>query len=406
MAYAAQRHITVVPEIEMPCHSTCALASYPQFGCGNPVGDYDMDYPSINYLVDLYSLGSPGTMAFLKDALTEVMGIFPGKYIHCGGDEVVSSTDMQWLSYTPDVTNMAAIGISTIVEYQHWLSTNLAGFLQANGRVMMGWTEFENGGILTNAALMDWESQSSQAIPTAEAGMPVVMSWNSTCYINDNETTSTTSEPPNSPGTCTLSTVYGFNPIPSGLPAQYDSNILGAQCSLWGEEVPSFRNVMFKMFPRESALAEITWTPPASQSYSGFTNRLVTQEQRLAQMGVNYDHESVPTIGTWGPAVPTNATTMTWNITANVTAAGEIDVNFIYTSGADGLSITSVALLQNGVQVDIDVHAGFAGSGPTYPMYIVHLPETKPGATYTIQAVVAGFGGTASSGTVYLPNWD
>ncbi len=108
VAYAAERHITVVPEIEMPCHSTAGLASYPQYGCGDLVGDYDMDYPSINYGVDLYSLGSPGTLAFLEDALTEVMGIFPGKYIHCGGDEVVSSLDVQWNSYSADVSKMAS----------------------------------------------------------------------------------------------------------------------------------------------------------------------------------------------------------------------------------------------------------------------------------------------------------
>src|ERR1035438_9297171 len=106
---------------------------------------------------------------------------------------------------------------------------------------------------------------------------------------------------------------------------------------------------MYKMFPRESAMAEITWTPLAEQNYGSFTSRLAVQKQRFAQMGVNYNHEAIPQIGSWGPTVSTNATTMNWDITANVTAAGEIDVNFWYTTGADALSITSVALLQNGV---------------------------------------------------------
>ncbi len=418
VAYAQERHITVVPEIEMPCHSTCALAAYPQFGCGNPIDDYDMDYPSINYGVDLYSLGSPGTMAFLEDALTEVMGVFPGFYIHCGGDEVVSSGDVQWNTYPADVANMAAQsimpnGTTSIVAYQHWFSTTIANFLQANGRMMMGWTEFENGGVITNAALMDWVPVgSSKAVTVAEAGMPVVMTTETECYVNYVEGTNTSLpiEPPfivgGAPSYSTVSQVYAFNPIPSGLPAQYATNILGAQCTLFGEYVPSFKNVMFKMFPRGSAMAEITWTPKSSQSYSSFTNRLVVQKQRFAQMGINYDHEIIPQIGTWGPTVSTLPATMNLDITTNVTAAGEIDVSFYATNGANGLSITSVALLQNGVQVDIDAHAGYTGSGSVFSLYIVHLAETKPGATYTIQAVVAGAGGTATSGNIYLPNWN
>jgi hypothetical protein len=179
--------------------------------------------------------------------------------------------------------------------------------------------------------------------------------------------------------------------------------------------VPSFRNVMFKMFPRETAMAEITWTPRSLQNYSSFTSRLAEQEQRFAQMGLNYDHETIPQIGAWGPAVAASATTLDFNITPQVAAAGEIDVSFWWTSGAN-LSISSVALLVNGAQVDIDSHTGLAESSSTYQatepfipvftLYIVHLPELVPGATYTIQAVVQSSGGTTTSGTVYLPNWD
>jgi hexosaminidase len=242
--------------------------------------------------------------------------------------------------------------------------------------------------------------------------MPVVMSTETECYVNYVEGTNTSLpiEPPfivgGTPDYSTVSNVYAYNPIPAGLSAQYTNNILGAQCTLFGEYVPSVKNVMFKMFPRGSAMAEITWTPTNSQNYSSFTNRLVVQEQRFAQMGVNYDHESIPQIGAWGPTVSTSPTTMNFDITTNVTAAGEIDVSFYATNGANGLSISSVTLLQNGVQVDIDAHAGYTGNGSVFSLYIVHLPETKPGATYTIQAVIAGAGGTATSGNVYLPNWN
>jgi hexosaminidase len=428
VAYAAERHITVVPEIEMPCHSDAGLYAYGQFSCGHE-GAYTMDYYGIQslYGIDLYSLGRTGTMDFLRDVVTEMMAIFPGKYIHCGGDEVIASGDKEWNTYSADVTNMMALGITpngntSIIQYQHWFSTNMSAFIQANGRMMMGWSEYEAGGVVPNAAVMDWQTgSSSQAGLVASNNLPVVMSPDTTCYINyvEGNSANLPIDPPfvvgGTPSYLSLSTVYGFNPIPSGLAAQYQTNILGAQCNLWGEYVPSFYNMMLKMWPRETAMAEITWTPRAQQSFSNFTNRLAVQKQRFTAMGLNYDHESIPTIGTWSN-VGTGGATLNFDITTNVTAAGEIDISFWYLSGSP-LNISSVALLVNGTQVDIDTHSGTAGANasnyqttepfiPIYTLYIVRLPEFKPGATYTIRAAVAGSGGTATSGTVYMPNWD
>jgi hexosaminidase len=417
VAYAADRHITVVPEIEMPCHSTPGLYAYPQFGCGNNGLSYVRDYPNINYGIDLYSLGTPGTMAFLQQVLKEVMQIFPGKYIHCGGDEVVSSGDTQWNSYAADVSNMASLGITpngtlSIVQYQHWFSTNMATFVQTNGRTMIAWTEFENGGVVTNAALMDWETgTSSQAVNAATNGAKVVMCPDSNWYINYLESANVNYEPPfivgGAPAFSSLQNVYNYNPIPAALPAAFQTNIIGGQCNLWAEYVPSFRNVMFKLFPRVCALAEATWTPVALKNYSSFTSRLTVHEQRFDAMGVNYNHEFVPQIGSWGPAVSASPATLTFDITTYVTSAGEVDVNFVGTNGTAGLQINSVSLLQNGVVVDTDTHYGVASKTiSAYPMYIMRLPETKPGAAYQIQAVVTGYNGTSSSGTVYLPNWN
>jgi hexosaminidase len=423
VAYAQQLHITVVPEIEMPCHATAGLAAYPQFGCGNPQADYQMDYPNINYGVDLYSPGSPGTLAFLEEILSEVMAIFPGQYIHCGGDEVVSSDDTQWNSYSYDESEMQALGIkpggtTSIVEYQHWFSTNIATFVESKGRTMMGWTETENGGILPNAALMDWETgSSSEAIATAEAGQKVVMAPDSSCYINYIESTNLNLEPPfivgSSPAYLSVANVYSFEPLPSDLPSQYDTNILGAQCELWTEYVPSFENVLFKMFPRECAMAELTWTPAASKNFTSFTNRLVSLEQRLGEMGVNYDHENIPQIGSWTPAqVSPQYSTWQWDITTNVSAAGEIDVSYAYTSGTNGLHIAWTSLLENGTEIDRDTHDGYAlnltpaAATTNGTLFILHLPVRKPGATYLINASVQGSGGTNSFGNVYLPNWD
>jgi len=277
---------------------------------------------------------------------------------------------------------------------------------------MIAWTEFENGGIVPNAALMDWQTgTSSQAVNAATNGMKVVMSPNSNWYINYLQSTNLNYEPPflvgGAPAYSSLSNVYGYNPIPAALPAAFKTNILGGQCNLWGEYVPAFRNVMFKLFPRASAVAEATWTPTASKNFTSFTNRLVVHEQRLDQMGVNYNREFIPQIGSWGPTVSSSPTTLTWDITTNITGAGEVDINFVSTSGTAGLQINSVVLLQNGTAVDTDAHTGIASkTTAAYTLYILRVPEAKPGATYKIQAVVSGYNGTTSSGTVYLPNWN
>jgi hexosaminidase len=423
VAYAQQRHITVVPEIEIPCHATAALAAYPQFGCGNPAGSYQMDYPNINYGVDLFSPASPGTMAFFEEVLTETMAIFPSQYIHCGGDEVVASFDRQWNTYSNDLAQMQLLNITpngstSVIAYQHWLSTNLAAFVQSQGRTMMGWSEFESGGIVPNAALMDWETGSaSEAIPAAQAGQKVVMSPDTACYINYLQSTNLNFEPPfivgSAPSYSSVSNVYGFEPIPAGLAAVYQTNILGAQCNLWTEYVPSFRNVLFKMFPRAAAMAELTWTPAAAKNFGDFTNRLMTYEQRLTLGRINYNRETIPQIGSWLPAqIQTTPTTLQFDITTNVTAAGEVDVSFCYVSGGNPLNIAWTALLENGTEIDRDTHAGFAqNSTPAAAttnatLYVLHLPARKNGATYAIQTSVQGSGGNNSTGIVYLPNWN
>src|ERR1051326_22868 len=151
----------------------------------------------------------------------------------------------------------------------------MANYIQSKGRTMIAWTECENGGVLTNAALMEWQTgSSSQAVNAATNGQQVVMSPNSKCYINYLQGTNVNFEPPfivgGAPAYSSLTNVYSFNPIPSTLPAQFKTNILGGQCNLWGEYVPSYLNVMYKMYPRVCALAEVTWTPTASQNFGNF----------------------------------------------------------------------------------------------------------------------------------------
>jgi hexosaminidase len=422
VAYAKQRHITVVPEIEFPAHCSAALVSYPALGCGNAASKYNMD--NISYGFTLFSLAGPGSWTFFTNVLTEVMGLFPGQYIHCGGDEVIATTDRQWTNYTYDAAQMTALGIDTsggsasIQKYQRWFSTNICNFLQSNGRSMVGWSEFEAAGTITNAVLMDWLG--SYASTTASNGQYVVMAPNGINYYEMTNANTIQYEPyfqvGTAPATNSLANIYNYEPVPSNLNAAYTNYILGAQCNLWTEFVPSAQNVQYKMFPRLCAEAEVTWTPKAQKNYADFLNRLAVHEQRLAQMGINYNRENITQIGSWGPSVPTTATTVSYDITPVLTKSGEIDVSFAYTAGSDGINVYWVTLLENGTPVDTNTFTGFAGLGlytqtgnglGGVAYYILHLPVFHPGASYTIQASIAEHGThSSSSGEVFLPNWN
>jgi hexosaminidase len=287
---------------------------------------------------------------------------------------------------------------------------------------MVGWTEFEAGGTVTNAVCMDWNSGGTTASITASNGQQVVAALNAGTYINYYmySNSPTGQEYPvgqpalNAANFNTLSAVYNFEPIPSTLAAQYQSNILGAQCQGWSEYIPSCINVEFKAFPRLCAMAEVGWTQKASKNLTSFTNRLAVHEQRLAAMGMNYDrtNQNAIAIGTWGSTVSAQSpttTNVTYDITPYVTGAGDINLDFHYTTGAFAINIYSVSLLVNGVPVDSDNtgYVGYAGlSRNNLPYFVLHLRSFVPGATYTVQATIAGYQGTTSSGTVYIVNWN
>jgi hexosaminidase len=434
VAYATARHINVVPELEFPAHCTAALVSCPQFGAGNSSGvqnpddtaHYDID--NIHYSYTLFSIAN--SMTFFTNCLAEVCNLFPSPYIHTGGDEVTATGDSQWNSYPPDANLMTSLGIATSGgstarrQYQRYLTTNLVAFLQSKGRIMGGWSEIEDAGTITNALLYEWTTD--KATNALLAGQPVVMCPNGINYYEVPQASGATNIEPlfsvgGQPSYKTLNNVYTYDPGASvAAVGSATNNILGVQVNLWTENVPGPLNVEYKIFPRICAEAELGWTPPGSKNFTDFTNRLwQVGVQRLAQMGINYNKETVPQIGTWGPTISTTGQTATYDITSNVTKAGEINIAFVYQSGANAADVSNGILFENGVQIDTDSHTGRAGAmfptsvtyfaqASTYTVayYIFKLPTYHPGSTYTVQATLTGVGGTASNGKVYMPNWN
>jgi hexosaminidase len=281
--YAAARHITIVPEIEMPGHSSAALVSYPQFSCAGTEGNFSTD--RVKGQADgVYCAGNDGTFDFLQNVLKEVFELFPSKYIHVGGDEVSTSN---WSKCDKCQARKKAEGLKNDRQLESYFIQRMEVFINANGRSLIGWSEIREGGLAKHAALMDWIGGATEG---AREGHDVVMSPNDDCYLDHYQSRDHAKEPRAIGGFLPLSKMYAYEPIPPSLEPEFQPHILGAQGNLWTEFVPNLRHAEYMIFPRESALAEVTWSPKDARNFDDFLRRLPTDERRLDAMGVNYRH--------------------------------------------------------------------------------------------------------------------
>ena len=279
VAYALARHITIIPEIEMPGHSEAALAAYPQFSCTG--GPFTTDVKAgVNH--GIYCAGNEATYEFLQDVLTEVFQLFPSKYIHIGGDEV--PTD-EWRRCPKDQALIQRQGLKDASHLESYFIRRMEKFINAHGHVLIGWSEIREGGLAESAVVMDWIGG---AVEAATNGHDVVMSPLSDCYLDHYQSTDKASEPRAIGGYLPLKKIYSFDPIPKNLPPQFAPNILGAQGNLWTEYVESFPHVEYMAFPRLCALAEVTWSPKSARDWDDFSRRLQIHARRLDELGINY----------------------------------------------------------------------------------------------------------------------
>jgi hexosaminidase len=288
VAYARGKHITVVPEIEMPGHASAALAAFPELSCNG--GPYTPNAEG-GVFAGVYCAGNDETFEFLQDVLAEVRQLFPGQYIHIGGDEVPKEN---WTKCLRCQARMKQEGLKNEHELQSYFVRRIEKFINAQGRNLIGWSEIREGGLAQNAVVMDWIGG---AVEAASAGHDVIMSPTKCCYLDYYQSTNQATEPKAIGGYLPLSMVYSFEPFPANLDPKYASHILGGQGNLWTEYVPNFKHAEFMAFPRLCALAEITWSPKASRDWNDFTRRLQTQFQRFDQLGVNYRKGTPGAIG-------------------------------------------------------------------------------------------------------------
>jgi hexosaminidase len=279
VAYAAARHVNVVPEIEMPGHVQAAIAAYPWLGVtGDSLDVWTLWGVSENILNPTDS-----TVAFMQDVLTEVLELFPGRFIHVGGDEAPKT---QWKASPTVQARIRALGLKDEHEMQSWFIRQMDEFLTKKGRRLIGWDEILEGGLAPNATVMSWRGTAG-GIAAARAGHDVVMAPTSHTYLDYYQSADQANEPLAIGGFVPLDTVYAFEPT-AGLSAEDAKRVLGAQGQLWSEYLPGPKQVEYMAFPRMAALAEVTWTPAARRDFGDFTTRLPVHLRRLGILDVNY----------------------------------------------------------------------------------------------------------------------
>ncbi|MFV0377880.1 MAG: beta-N-acetylhexosaminidase, partial [Mangrovibacterium sp.] len=265
--YASERGITVIPEIDIPGHSTAAIAAYPELSCRN--ASIGVASGSKNE-VAIVCGGKDEVLDFYKDVLTEVMALFPSKYIHIGGDEAWKE---EWKKCPLCQKRIKEKGLADEHELQSYFIHQLDDFLVSKGRAMIGWDEILDGGLAPNATVMSWRGESG-GIKAAQMNHDVIMTPVDYCYFDYYQSTDKDLEPLAFNGYISLSQVYNYEPIPAELTAEQGKHVLGAQGNVWSEFLPTEKLVEYRVLPRMTALSEVLWSPKEKRDEADFISRL------------------------------------------------------------------------------------------------------------------------------------
>ncbi len=287
VAYAAQRYITVIPEIDLPGHMQAALAAYPHLGCtGGPYEVWKQWGISDNVLC----AGNDSTLTFIEDVLTEVMDIFPSTYIHIGGDECPKT---QWEKCPKCQARIKSLGLKSDDKHskeerlQSFIINHAEKFLNKHGRQIIGWDEILEGGLAPNATVMSWRGEAG-GIEAAKQKHNVLMTPNTYLYFDYYQTKEIDNEPLGIGGYLPVEKVYGYEPMPPSLTPEEQKYIVGVQANHWSEYIPTLSHMQYMALPRWAALSEIQWTMPEKKNYQNFLKRLPRLIKLYDAEGYNY----------------------------------------------------------------------------------------------------------------------
>ena len=302
LAYAKERHITVIPEIELPGHVRAFLAAHPEFSCK---GDLPR-IPRVNWSIeqDVLCVGNDAALAFLEDVVDEVCELFPdAPYVHIGGDECPR---VRWKTCPKCQARMKAEGLKDESGLQAWVTSRFVRYLEKKGRRAVGWDEILAGDVPTSAVGMTWRLSAKggagttyvSAVEAIRRGHDMVMTPSDCCYLSYPQFAAGDPYPYYSPWAkpLTLEKAYSFDPA-AGLPAEGRSHLLGGQACVWGESTFTVFDLEWKTWPRACALAEVLWTNPEKRDFAAFRKRLSDHRRRLIERGVNCAPMELDSVG-------------------------------------------------------------------------------------------------------------
>lgn len=278
--YARKRHITIIPEIELPGHSQAALAAYPELGCTG--GPYEVA-TTWGVFENVYCAGKEETFQFLQNVLDEVLELFPSEYIHIGGDECPKTS---WKNCRQCQARIKKEKLKDEHELQSYFVQRIEKYLNNKGRQIIGWDEILEGGLAPNATVMSWRGEAG-GIEAAKQQHKVIMTPGNWCYFDHYQDTVAT-EPLAIGGLTPVAEVYAYEPVPPQISPQEAAYILGAQANLWTEYIKAPAHAEYMAYPRACALAEVVWSDKNNRNYEGFRRRLTANRWLLDDLQVNY----------------------------------------------------------------------------------------------------------------------
>ena len=287
VAYAKERYIEIIPEIDLPGHTSAVLAAYPQLGCE------DKEYKVANrwgVIRDVLCAGNPASLDLFKDIMDEVCDLFPGKYIHLGGDECVKD---RWKACPKCQKKIEELGLKDVGRYskedylQSWFMGEVASYVQSKGKRVIGWDEILEGVPMDDSVIMSWRGTQG-GIAAARMGHDVVMTPTSDMYFDQSQTLASQLEEIPVGGFINVMKVYSYEPLPASLTPEQQKHILGCQANVWCEYMPEERIRQYQMLPRLAALSEVQWTMPERKNYKDFLKRLPKMLSIYDHYGYNY----------------------------------------------------------------------------------------------------------------------
>lgn len=386
--YAAKRFITIVPEFELPGHAQAAIAAYPEFGNSEKPLEVYTTWGVIPHIFNV----EDRTLEFFKDVLDEIMEIFPGQYIHIGGDEAPKA---EWKSSPSAQARIKSEGLKNEEELQGWIVKYIDEYVSKHNRRILGWDEILDGNPSKSATVMSWRGESG-GIRASQLGHDVVMAPNTYCYFDYYQKKG--GEPLAIGGFIPIKKVYAWEPCSDKIPEKYHKHIIGAQANIWCEYIKNIEHAIYMAWPRACALSEVQWCDPKTKDFNRFERNMKKHLLRLALAGfeVKFDPSSQQTLSY---NITGEKTTLTFDLPASNNGLYQI---FFTANSGDPIEIEEAKLLQDQNVIDSEIHYGYSGRFDQGSMYTLNAKAASKEGELKFSVVVKGETGTPSQGKIVI----